>query len=581
VSPKDQGGDNALDSDGEPALASPAYGQTAVFTLGQIQVDRTWDLGVTAAKPAIDVEKYVTGGAATRDDADTPKGPFVPTGATVTWTYVVKNTGNTTLVGIQVTDDDPAVTVSCPQDTTLAPGESLECTATGVAISGQYVNVGTATGTPADDAETPLPGVGPVTDTDPAHYYGASPAIKIVKYTNDQDANEAPGPYVLKDGEVTWKYVVTNTGNTDLNNIKITDDKEGDISCPNAPQTLAPGASFECLKTGKAVEGQYANDGKVTGTPIDGSGSTIPGSGPVEAHDPSHYFGAHPTIKIVKKVNGDDADTAPGPYVPEKSEVTWTYEVTNTGNTKLVDVTVVDTPEGAVTCPAATLAPGESMTCTLTGVAKAGQYENVGKVTGKPVDNGDQPIPGAPEVTADNPAHYFGTAPGIKIVKKTNGDDANAAPGPQVTQGSKVTWTYEVTNTGNTRLTSVAVTDSIEGAISCPKNDLQPGESMTCTKNGTAVLGQYENKGTVEGAPSKADGTPIDGAKKVTADDLSHYLGQAPPLPFTPNGTAKPGQLALTGPPLPLPGIALAGVLLALLGAAGLVLSAARRRRRE
>ena len=41
---------------------------------------------------------------------------------------------------------------------------------------------------------------------------------------------------------------------------------------------------------------------------------------------------------------------------------------------------------------------------------------------------------------------YFGVAPAIQIVKLTNGaDNANALVAP----GSKVTWTYDVTNTGN------------------------------------------------------------------------------------------------------------------------------------
>ena len=53
-----------------------------------------------APKPAIDIEKSTNG-----VDADTAPGPLVPVGNTVTWTYLVTNTGNDTLSGVAVTDN--------------------------------------------------------------------------------------------------------------------------------------------------------------------------------------------------------------------------------------------------------------------------------------------------------------------------------------------------------------------------------------------------------------------------------------------------------------------------------------------
>ena len=59
--------------------------------------------------PHVQIEKSTNGA-----DADNPPGPFIPVTdengnpTPVTWTYVVTNTGNVTLSGIDVTDDQPA-----------------------------------------------------------------------------------------------------------------------------------------------------------------------------------------------------------------------------------------------------------------------------------------------------------------------------------------------------------------------------------------------------------------------------------------------------------------------------------------
>ncbi|MHC4671844.1 MAG: DUF7507 domain-containing protein, partial [Planctomycetota bacterium] len=109
------------------------------------------------------------------------------------------------------------------------------------------------------------------------------------------------------------------------------------------------------------------------------------------------------------------------------------------------------------------------------------------------------------------------TNPDIHLEKATNGHDADAPPGPQITAGDPVTWTYVVSNIGDVPLHNVAVTDNQLGPVSCPKSTLAVGESMTCTAGGTAVAGQYSNLGTAEG--TAPDGTV------VTDDDPSHYHG--------------------------------------------------------
>ena len=68
-------------------------------------------------------------------------------------------------------------------------------------------------------------------------------------------------------------------------------------------------------------------------------------------------------------------------------------------------------------------------------------------------------------------------------------------------EGDTVPYTYTVTNTGNTQLDDVTVTDDRLGPISCPQTSLAPGESMRCTGTGTvtaedAARGELPNTAT-------------------------------------------------------------------------------------
>ena len=88
-----------------------------------------------------------------------------------------------------------------------------------------------------------------------------------------------------------------------------------------------------------------------------------------------------PQLKISKQAWGTenigglaDAPEIPrGSSIPADTIVTWTYLVTNTGETPLDDVVVTDSqlPDDDIECPSDTLDVGESMTCTASGVVTA------------------------------------------------------------------------------------------------------------------------------------------------------------------------------------------------------------------
>ncbi|MEN6410197.1 MAG: hypothetical protein ABFD44_10870, partial [Anaerolineaceae bacterium] len=261
---------------------------------------------------------------------------------------------------------------------------------------------------------------------------GPVPTVTILKTTNNEDAHVAPGPYVPVGNAITWRYNVTNTGEVAVTNVKVTDDKGVSVTCPKT--NLAPAESMTCSATGTAVKGQYSNLGIVT--------ADTPYNTTVSDADVSHYFGADPKSELVKKTNGSDANSTPGIYLLEGSNVNWTYEVTNSGNVDLTNVQVVDdngTPgnssDDILICTIPTLAAGatDSTTCHLEGTAQAGQYTNIAVVTGTAPDS-------LGTVTDNDPSNYFGSAPALTLVKKTNDTHITTAPGPYLTVGSSVTW---------------------------------------------------------------------------------------------------------------------------------------------
>ncbi|MDA0525184.1 PKD domain-containing protein [Methanococcoides alaskense] len=115
--------------------------------------------------------------------------------------------------------------------------------------------------------------------------------------------------------------------------------------------------------------------------------------------------------------------------------------------------------------------------------------------------------------------------PSISIEKFTNGQDADTGTGPIIPVGSEVNWTYVVTNTGTIALTSVNVTDDIEGHIGSI-GTLGVGENHTLFKSGVSTEGQYSNIGYVS-AESGTDGLNAYGEETIQDGDPSHYYGSS------------------------------------------------------
>ncbi|HMP90654.1 MAG TPA: C25 family cysteine peptidase, partial [Kiritimatiellia bacterium] len=345
--------------------------------------------------------------------------------------------------------------------------------------------------------------------------------INIEKSTNGQDADNAPGPTLNVSASVIWTYTVTNTGNVALTNVVVMDDQIGLVAGPssgdfNNNNLLDVNEVWVYAATGTVTVGQYVNTGVVTAVSLIGQS--------VSDNDPSHYFGGQGGISIEKTTNDEDADNAPGVIVLVGSTVTWTYVVSNIGNVAISNIVVEDDQIGLITNLVSgdlnhdsILDTNEVWIFTATGLAEPDQYANIGSVSGVKVNTDTV-------VSDTDPSHYFGSNPGIKIEKATNGQDADVAPGPILPVGSSVVWSYVVTNTGNVALTNVVVTDDQIGLIVGPSSGdlngnglLDVYEVWIYSATGTVAAGQYVNTGLV---------TAVTIFNQPLSDsDPSHYFG--------------------------------------------------------
>ena len=158
-----------------------------------------------------------------------------------------------------------------------------------------------------------------------------------------------------------------------------------------------------------------------------------------------------------------------------------------------------------ISCPATLLAPNQSETCTATYTTTQadvdrGGVANTGQATGTP--------PAGPVLIATNTLTIPAITDPAITVQKT------AAPGTFSTVGTKITYSYLVTNAGNVTLDPVVVTDPMPGLVgmSCPATLLAPNDSETCTATYTTTQadldnGQVQNTGTATGtAPGGPNG---------------------------------------------------------------------------
>jgi len=327
--------------------------------------------------------------------------------------------------------------------------------------------------------------------------------IRIIK----ESLTATDGAYDTVGEQINYLFTVTNTGSTTLTNITINDANAdlGSIN-PSNITILLPGESVSATAIHTITQSDL-DSGNVMNTATvsaeDPFGNTLIdiSDDPNDPTDNDSDGDGDPDDVTITDMNQDPsialtkaADLAPdGLWDMVGEAITYTLEVTNTGNVTLININITDAnadPGSIIPANIATLLPGE--TITLVAAHTMTQQDlDFGSVTNTAMVTAEDPSGGIVTDLSDDPNNpdnidtngdgdpddptvtaipQFGTVSITKVVDELTYTEV----------GEILTYTIDVTNTGNVRLLNLVISDPnalLIGVNTIPV--LDPGATFT------------------------------------------------------------------------------------------------------
>lgn len=417
---------------------------------------------------------------------DAMLGPLVRSGADLAVEYVVENHGSYPLAQVTVVDDH-----GTPEDETddshprfvggdangnglLDMAEQWQFTATTTTRIGSYAATVRVSGvTPAPDTN---PTAGTLTARTQTNltYFGAVSDLRIAMQVNGQHAAVAPGPLVDVNEVTTRTIVLQNTGNIPFTVPGIWDTRELPSQLPpavpsflegdtNHNGTLDPDETWLYYSEDRATGSEFRHQARVA--VVDLLGDTL------ERATWAHYRGVGARIQI--EAQALDSDGVPSPSAVWNQPVVISYVVTNPGDVKLSQITVVDdhgTGDGeddirptlltGDTDNDGLLAPGEEWVYRAEVTASRGDNRQVTAVSAVPVDSHGNAQADIAAVRDTHVLQFFGLDSTLGVDIQVN-DQSSLANTPLVALEEDAKWEYSLTNKGNVPLTDLRVTNDL------------------------------------------------------------------------------------------------------------------------
>ncbi|WP_284284592.1 DUF7507 domain-containing protein, partial [Portibacter lacus] len=229
-------------------------------------------MGTTVTSPPDDGVTQFSGTPALTVVKSADLAEITMAGDVITYSFEVTNTGNVTVDNVSITDAGPSFGgaagtnslqgLSCPL-TTLAPTESTTCTATytvsqadfdnAIAGDSSAMNIAIANGTPP--VGPPVMSIPDTLDIPVVPF----DSISIVKTAGLPTISSGANSTVVDAGDmITYTYLITNAGTTNLTDVSVSDAGPTFMSVPGTNvlsaitcniDELAPGESTSCTAT--------------------------------------------------------------------------------------------------------------------------------------------------------------------------------------------------------------------------------------------------------------------------------------------------------------------------------------------
>ncbi len=458
----------------------------------------------------------------------------------VTATHTLVNAGTTTLHDLTLTapmpfDCDPGTPGDQGMPETLAAGGTVICIGT--------VNVSQAD---IDAGEEINPGDWTLTafafDTLSARIQWPivqRPELTLVKSVEPIVVNAR--------GDVTWSFVVTNSGNVTLTNLALEDDTidPAALDCDTGaagnqplPESLAPQAEVNCAAVTTIDQEMIDAREPLTNTARVTS-------------DEATSNDASATVTITPRDElGLVLSVTPG-TVDAPAQVIWTYALTNGGTSTLTGIAIDDPaldpalldcdPEAdGLQSPSTTLEAGGSVTCTAVSTVDQTMID-----TGDPITRDAVVTSAGANSNRSQATVTITQAPAVQLTKTVTPATVSAT--------GDVTWSFEVTNTGNVTLTNLELDDSLvdPSTLDCDATTagnqafpatLAPGASITCAAITTISQDQVDARepltNTARITTDQATSNTASATVTITPDD-----GLGLTLTVDPGTVNAPGQV--------------------------------------
>ena len=420
-------------------------------------------------------------------------------GDVITYAFSMTNTGSVALSAVTV--DDPRLpSLGCTLPT-LAPGATASCVATNNTwtITAADLIAGSVSNTATANADAPGSLADPTaTDTAITPVFG-SPFLTLTKTASSANFSVGtPASYTLalSNAGVRTTSAATITDlipdGLDIGAMPAGCTLAGRIVTCTVPSPLALGAtqSFVVPVTPNASAG---------GTTLTNTASVIGGGDPscpdTAARCESTVttpVGGVASLALAKTATVVDAN---GNAVAGDANdaIDYAFELTNTGNVALLNVTVTDPRLPGLTCVIATLAPGATQACAPTGnrhVITAAEA-TAGSIVNTATATGDAPGTLADPVATDTVTTTTGTTPVPRIVLASamTGTVDNDGDGV-MSVGDTLRYAVTATNSGSVALNGVTIADDriVPASATCAL--VQPGAN--CVLTGETTLTQAD-----------------------------------------------------------------------------------------